>query len=191
MVNEVFFDDVRVPKDNIVGQPNKGWDYAKFLLGNERTGIAQVGASKARLKRIRELASVEPAGEGRVIDDPKFSEKLAMVEIELKALEMTQMRIIADERGKAKGKPNPASSILKMKGSQIQQWTTELVMEIAGPYVMPFALSDEGSGRNETGYGPEFAAAAAPAYFNKRKVSIYGGSNEIQRNIIAKAILGF
>ena len=190
-VNEVFFDDVKVPAENIVGEANKGWDYAKFLLGNERTGIAGVGASKARLKRIRELAAIEPIGEARVLDDPKFRERLSMVEIELKALEMSQLRIIADEKGKAKGRPNPASSILKLKGSQIQQWTTELAMDVAGPFIMPFAMSDEGSGRNEAGYGPEFAAATAPAYFNKRKVSIYGGSNEIQRNIIAKAILGF
>ncbi|HEY0420021.1 MAG TPA: acyl-CoA dehydrogenase family protein, partial [Acetobacteraceae bacterium] len=113
------------------------------------------------------------------------------VEIELKALEMTQLRVVADERRREKGKPNPASSILKIKGSQIQQACTELMMDVVGPYVMPFAMSDEGSGRNEAGFGPDYAAGAAPAYFNTRKVSIYGGSNEIQHNIIAKAILGF
>ena len=139
----------------------------------------------------RAVAERDADLEARVLDDPKFREKLSTVEIELKALEMSQLRIIADEKGKAKGRPNPASSILKLKGSQIQQWITDLTMDVAGPYIMPFAMSDEGSGRNESGYGPEFAAAAAPAYFNKRKVSIYGGSNEIQRNIIAKAILGF
>jgi pimeloyl-CoA dehydrogenase large subunit len=190
-VNEVFFDDVVVPYENIVGQENKGWDYAKFLLGNERTGIARVGVSKARLKRIRELASIEPMGEARVLDDPRFRAKLSAVEIELKALEMTQLRVVADEKRREKGRPNPASSILKIKGSQIQQACTDLMMDVVGPYIMPFAMSDEGSGRNETGYGPEYAAGAAPAYFNTRKVSIYGGSNEIQRNIIAKAILGF
>jgi pimeloyl-CoA dehydrogenase large subunit len=190
-VNEVFFDDVVVPAENLVGEVNKGWDYAKFLLGNERTGIARVGFSKARLRRIRELAALERVGETRVIDDPKFRDKLAGVEIELKALEMTQLRVVASDRGRAKGKPNPASSILKLKGSEIQQACTELLMDVVGPYVMPFVISDEGSGRNEVGYGPDYAAVAAPAYFNNRKVSIYGGSNEIQRNIIAKAILGF
>ncbi|MCC6716922.1 MAG: pimeloyl-CoA dehydrogenase large subunit [Acetobacteraceae bacterium] len=189
-VNEIFFDDVVVPEENLVGEVNKGWDYAKFLLGNERTGIARVGFSKARLKRIRELAALERVGEQRVIDNPKFLEKLTATEIELKALEMTQLRVVANDRGRG-GRPDPASSILKLKGSEIQQASTELLMEVVGPYIMPFATSDEGSGRNEAGWGPEYAAQAAPAYFNNRKVSIYGGSNEIQRNIIAKAILGF
>jgi pimeloyl-CoA dehydrogenase large subunit len=190
-VNEVFFDNVVVPAENLVGELHRGWDCAKFLLGNERTGIARVGTSKARLKRIRELASLEQSGGRPLIESQKFREKLMSVEIELKALEMTQLRIVADERGKAKGKPNPASSILKLKGSTIQQATTELMMEIVGPYVMPFAASDEGDGRNEPGFGPDYAAGAAPTYFNWRKISIYGGSNEIQRNIVAKAILGF
>jgi alkylation response protein AidB-like acyl-CoA dehydrogenase len=104
---------------------------------------------------------------------------------------MTQLRIVAGERNREKGKPDPASSILKLKGSVIQQATTELMMEVVGPYVMPFAASDEGSGRNEEGVGPDYAAGAGPTYFNWRKISIYGGSNEIQRNIVAKAILGF
>ena len=189
-VNEVFFDDVVVPEENLVGEVNKGWDYAKFLLGNERTGIARVGFSKARLKRIRELAALERVGEQRVIDNPTFLEKLTSTEIRLKALEMTQLRVVANDRARG-GRPDPASSILKLEGSVIQQETTELLMEVVGPFVMPFATSDEGSGRNEMGWGPEYAAQSAPAYFNNRKVSIYGGSNEIQRNIIAKAILGF
>ncbi len=188
-VNEVFFDDVRVPAENLVGQENKGWDYAKFLLGNERTGIARVGLSKARLQRIRALAAAERVGERAVLDDPKFREKLAATEIELKALEMTQLRVVADERRREKGRPNPASSILKLKGSQIQQATTELLMEVVGPYALPYVPEEEG--RNEPEIGPHDAAVAAPSYFNNRKVSIYGGSNEIQHNIIAKAILGF
>ena len=113
------------------------------------------------------------------------------MEIELKALEMTQLRIVADERRREKGKPNPASSILKLKGSVIQQATTELMMEVAGPFAMPYVEQDRAEGRNEPGIGPDFAAGAAPTYFNWRKISIYGGSNEIQRNIVAKAILGF
>jgi pimeloyl-CoA dehydrogenase large subunit len=190
-VNEVFFDDVVVPYENLVGEVNKGWDCAKFLLGNERTGIARVGTSKARLKRIRELAALERVNGEPLINSQKFREKLASVEIELKALEMTQLRIVADERGRAKGKPNPASSILKLKGSVIQQATTELMMDVVGPYAMPYVSGDEEEGRNEPGIGPDYAGGTAPTYFNWRKISIYGGSNEIQRNIVAKAILGF
>ena len=187
-VNEVFFDNVEVPAENLVGQVNKGWDYAKFLLGNERTGIARVGASKAKVARIKELASLEFVGEQKLIDNPRFREKLAAVEVELKALEMTQLRVVADERKLEKGRQNPASSILKLKGSVIQQQLTELLMDVVGPYVMPYQR--EFDGRNEPVVGPDYATEAAPMYFNYRKVSIYGGSNEIQRNIIAKAILG-
>jgi alkylation response protein AidB-like acyl-CoA dehydrogenase len=190
-VNEVFLDNVRVPRENLVGEVNRGWDYAKFLLGNERTGIARVGTSKARLKRIRELARLELRGGRPLIEDRRFREKLAAVEIELKALEMTQLRVVADERGRVRGKPNPASSILKIKGSELQQSTTELLLDVVGPHAMPMAEQDEGEGRNEPGIGPDYAAVAAPTYFNWRKISIYGGSNEIQRNIVAKAILGF
>ena len=182
-VNEVFFDNVEVPAENLVGEENKGWDYAKFLLGNERTGIARVGMSKAKVARIKELAAQEGIG-----GDPRFREKLAAIEVELKALEMTQLRVVSDERKREKGRQNPASSILKLKGSVIQQQLTELMMEVVGPYVMPYQPPEEG--RNEPLIGPEYAAAAGPTYFNYRKVSIYGGSNEIQRNIIAKAILG-
>ena len=188
-VNEVFFDDVRVPVENLVGEENKGWDYAKFLLGNERTGIARVGVSKARIRRIKQLAALERVGDLPLIDEPHFREKIAAVEVELKALEMTQLRVVADEHKREKGKPNPASSILKLKGSEIQQATTELLMDVVGPYVLPYDDSEDGS--NEPPVGPDYAAEAAPTYFNWRKISIYGGSNEIQRNIVAKAILGF
>ena len=190
-VNEVFFDGVRVPTENLVGQLNKGWDYAKFLLGNERTGIARIGISKARMKRIRELAALEFDGDRRLIDDPVFRRKLVSVEIELKALEMTQLRVVAQERHLEKGKPNPMSSVLKIKGSELQQATTELMMDVMGPYVAPFFDEHELEAANEPPLGPPDAATAAPMYFNMRKVSIYGGSNEIQRNILAKAVLGF
>ncbi len=189
-VNEVFLDEVRVPAENLVGQENKGWDYAKFLLGNERMSIARVGVSKERLRRIKQLAALERSGEGRLIDDERFREKLAAVEVELKALEMTQLRVVAAERNREKGKPDPASSILKIKGSEIQQATTELLMEVAGPYVMPFQPERDEAGWNEPPIGDAWAAQVAPTYFNWRKISIYGGSNEIQKNIIAKAILG-
>ncbi len=187
-VNEVWFDGVRVPAENVVGEVNRGWDYAKFLLGNERTGIARIGISKARVRRVKELAALERAGDRPMIEDERFRERVAAVEVELKALEMTQLRVVAAERGE-RGRPNPMSSILKLKGSELQQATTELLMEVVGPYVLPYVADHEGS--NEEAVGPEYAAEAATTYFNWRKVSIYGGSNEIQRNIVAKAILGF
>ncbi len=193
-VNEVFFDDVLVPVENLVGEENRGWDYAKFLLGNERTNIARVGVSKERLRRIRELASLERIGDEPMIRNPRFREKLAAVEVELKALEMTQLRVVAAERTRERGKPDPASSVLKIKGSEIQQMTTELLMDVVGPYAIPYLPEHEDDrwqeGSNEPPIGPDYAATVAPTYFNWRKVSIYGGSNEIQRNIIAKAILG-
>jgi pimeloyl-CoA dehydrogenase large subunit len=185
-VNEVFLDDVGVPADRIVGEENKGWDYAKFLLANERNGIARVGVSKARLDRVRELASISVYGSGPKIEDPFFRTRLAAVEVELKALEMTQMRVISNRRNA--GKPDPASSVLKIKGSEIQQATTELLMEVVGPYALPYDAPDDMS--NEPPVGPDWAGPLSPTYFNYRKVSIYGGSNEIQRGIIAKAILG-
>jgi alkylation response protein AidB-like acyl-CoA dehydrogenase len=124
-----------------------------------------------------------------LIRDPRFRQKLAAVEVELKALEMTQLRVVAAEKHREKGKPDPASSILKIKGSEIQQATTELLMEVVGPYAMPYH-DEPVEGSNEPPIGPDWAGSIAPTYFNWRKISIYGGSNEIQKNIIAKAILG-
>ncbi len=189
-VNEVFFDDVRVPVENLVGEENRGWDYAKFLLGNERVNIARVGVSKERIRRIKELASQQKVAGERLIDNAAFREKVAAVEVRLKALEMTQLRVLANESKREKGTQDPASSILKIKGSEIQQATTELLMDVVGPYAMPYQPVDGIDGRNEPEIGPDWASTIAPAYFNTRKVSIYGGSNEIQKNIIAKAILG-
>ncbi len=188
-INEVFLDDVRVPTENLIGQENKGWDYAKFLLGNERVGIARVGLSKQRIRRIKELAAKEYDGDRPIIANPRFRERLTALEVELKALEMTQLRVVAAESRRERGKPDPASSILKIKGSEIQQATTELLLEVVGPYAMPYQQHQE-EGWNEPPIGPEWAGPIAPTYFNWRKVSIYGGSNEIQKNIIAKAILG-
>ena len=189
-VNEVFFDDVKVPVENRVGEEGKGWDYAKFLLGNERSGIARVGVSKQHIRRLKELAALEPAGGRRMIDDRRFREKIAAIEIELKALEMTQLRVVSAERQRGRSKkPDPASSILKLKGSEIQQAVSELLMEVVGPYALPY--QPESAGRNEPPIGADYAGPLAPTYFNWRKISIYGGSNEIQKNIIAKAILGF
>ncbi len=191
-VNEVWFDDVRVPIGNLVGEEDRGWDCAKFLLGNERSNIARIGASKARLRRIREIARTVPQGDGALWDNEAFRHKVAAVEIELKALEMTQLRVVADERDHG-NKPNPASSILKIKGSEIQQATTELALEMAGPFALAYHDAEEQipEGANDLPDGFDWADTAAPEYFNYRKVSIYGGSNEIQRNIIAKMVLGF
>jgi pimeloyl-CoA dehydrogenase large subunit len=188
-INEVFFDDVKVPAKNLVGDENKGWNYAKFLLGNERVGIARVGMSKQRIRRIRELAATEMAGDKPISENPRFREKLAAIEVELKALEMTQLRVVAAEGKRERGKPDPASSILKIKGSEIQQATTELLLEVVGPYALPYQREQD-EGWNEPPIGPEWAGPVAPTYFNWRKTTIYGGSNEIQKNIIAKAILG-
>ena len=189
-INEVFLDGVRVPAENLVGEENRGWDYAKFLLGNERSGIARIGVSKQRLARVRQLAAQVPDGGGTLWDDPGFRRHYAEVAIELKALEMTQLRVVAAERA-GSGAPDPFSSILKLKGSQLQQATTELLLRVAGPYALPQQPDDaEDPSGNAGPVGPDWAATLAPLYFNTRKVSIYGGSNEIQRNIIAKAILG-
>lgn len=190
-VNEVFFDDVKVPVENLVGQEHRGWDCAKFLLGNERTGIARVGYSKQRIQRIKELAGRVMQNDRPLMQDERFREKVAAVEVELKALEMTQMRILSDDRHRRGNAPNPASSILKIKGSEIQQATTQLLLEIAGPLALPYQADDEAHGDNATIPDIDWAGPAAPSYFNYRKVSIYGGSNEIQRNILAKAVLGF
>jgi alkylation response protein AidB-like acyl-CoA dehydrogenase len=179
-VNEVWFEDVRVPADQLVGQENQGWTYAKFLLGNERTGIAGVGRTKVRLAQAKKHAAQTKRGSGTLLDDPFFAARFAEVENELLALELTQMRVVS---GSADGKPNPASSVLKLRGSQLQQTTTELLVEIAGPDALPFDAGDDIA-------SPRWAQRSAPTYLNYRKTSIYGGSNEIQRNIIASTILG-
>lgn len=187
-INEVFLDNVTVPAKNLVGEKNKGWTYAKFLLANERTGIARVGASKRELKRLKEIAAAEREGGRPLIEAPRFRDKLARVEIELKALEVTNLRILAAMRsGKGVG---AEASILKLKGSDIQQRISELAMEAIGPYAFPFQREALEEGWNEEPVGPAYAPGLAPHYFNYRKVSIYGGSNEIQRNVIAKMMLG-
>lgn len=178
-VNEVFFENVRVPAENLVGEENAGWSYAKFLLGNERTGIARVGATKVRLARAKQLAAQTRAGSGTLLDDPLFAARLAEIENELLTLELTQLRVVA---GSADGKPNPASSLLKLRGSELQQAVTELLTDIAGPDSLPVGAEGIDS--------PEWAQHTAPTYLNYRKVSIYGGSSEVQRSIIASSILG-
>ncbi|QQO35570.1 acyl-CoA dehydrogenase family protein [Bradyrhizobium diazoefficiens] len=188
-VCEVFFQDVRVPAENLVGEENRGWDYAKFLLGNERYNITYVGISKLRMGRIKELAARTRVGGERLIDQADFRKRVASIEVQLKALEMTQLRVVSNRSKRQKGTADPAGSILKIKGSEIQQAIAELLLDVVGPYALPYQ-SDEEIERKEPPIGPDWAAPIAPAYFNVRKVPIYGGSDEIQKNIIAKVILG-
>lgn len=187
-VNEVFFDEVRVPKENLVGQVNRGWDCAKFLLGNERFGQARVGASRERIRRLKTIAA-ETEMDGRpLIEDPTFRQQVTEIEVELQALEMTVMRVIANEKRRG-NRPDPATSVLKIKGTEIQQGVSELLMKAAGPYAWVDG-DPEGEGSNQWDVAPDWAYGLAGTYFNWRKQSIYGGSNEIQRNIMAKAFLG-
>ncbi len=179
-VNEVFFEDVRVPSENLIGEVNKGWDQAKFLLGNERVGIARVGGTKGMLALAKELAR-ETTYNGRpLLEDARYASRIAEIENELVALELTALRVVANS---ADGKPHPASSVLKLKGSVLQQEVTELIVDIAGPLSVA-SFAEEGSDV------PDWARVSAPEYLNYRKVSIYGGSNEVQRVIISGTILG-
>ena len=183
-VNEVFFDHVKVPAENLVGEENKGWTYAKFLLAHERSGLAGASRSRAALMRLKAIARQELQDGQPLIRDPDFAHKLSALEADLMALEFTELRILNRE---AKGQTIGAeSSVLKVAGSEIQQRVADLAMEAAGYYALP---DDLGLGDNEA-VGPDYARGLAGRYFNLRKVSIYGGSNEIQRNIIAKALLG-
>jgi alkylation response protein AidB-like acyl-CoA dehydrogenase len=184
-VNDVFFDNVKVPVANRVGEENKGWTYAKFLLVHERSGIARVAGSKRAVERLKEIAGSEMVDGKPLIETDDFARKVAELEVELSALEFTELRTLAAEsKGKMAG---PESSILKIRGTEIQQRITELTEEAVGYYAFP---NERGLGSNEYPVGPDYAVGAAGRYFNMRKASIYGGSNEIQRNIIAKAVLG-
>lgn len=186
-VNEVWLEDVRVPVDQRIYQENKGWTCAKFLLAHERTGIAGVARSKRGIERIKAIARTEMDGDKPLLANPFFKRKVAELEVDLTALEFTELRTLA---GEAAGKgPGPESSLLKIKGTEIQQRITELALEAVGHYGAPY-FRGFGEGDNAHPIGPDYAHRAAPTYFNVRKTSIYGGSNEIQRNIIAKMVLG-
>ena len=188
--NEMFLENVRVPVANRLGEENKGWDYAKYLLGHERSGIARVGVSKMRLRRAVELAKRVPAGAATLADDPRFQERVAALEVELKALEITQMRVIAESvRHTASGRPDPKGSILKLKGSELQQAATGLLLEVAAYDAFEFD-QEFVRGLREGDDGLDWARAIAPNHYFARHVSIVGGSNEIQRNILAKTVLG-
>ena len=186
-VNETWLTDVRVPVENLIGEENKGWTYAKFLLAHERSGIAGVARSKRGIERLRDIASKETVDGTPLIQTEDFARKISQLEIDLTALEFTELRTLASE---AAGKgPGPESSILKVKGTEVQQRLTELTLEAVGHYGAPYAYGMDATG-NGFGVGPDYSDYAAETYFNMRKTSIYGGSNEIQRNIITKMILG-
>src|SRR5216684_5700185 len=169
-VNEVWFEDVKVPVENLVGEENKGWTYAKFLLGHERTNIAGVGASKRELQRLKQIAAQERKHGRPLLEDPAFAARIAQVEIELMALEVTILRVLSAEA--AHKAPGPEASLLKIKGTEIQQALSELMMQATGPQALSFERD-----------------SLTATYCNFRKTSIYGGTNEIQKNIISQWLL--
>lgn len=190
-INQVFFENVRVPVKNRIGKEGEGWTYAKYLLQFER-GSAYAPGLKHMLATVKQIAGLERDDRGgRMLDDPDFRRKLAEAEIKTEALNATELRVFA---GRANGEAMGAvSSMLKLEGSQMQQQMTELALEAAGIYAAPFVRDTwaEIEGRtNQVRAGPDYAAPLAPMYFNYRKTSIYAGSNEIQHNIMAKMVLG-
>jgi alkylation response protein AidB-like acyl-CoA dehydrogenase len=190
-VNEIWFEDVEVPVANLVGEENRGWTCAKFLLGHERTNIAGIGIAKRELARLKQIAAAERKRGRPLLEDPLFAARVARVEIELMALEITNLRMLSAEREKRGEKAlGPEASILKLKGTEIQQAISELKMQAIGPYALPFIREAIEAGWQGEPVGPDYGAALGASYCNLRKLSIYGGSNEIQKNIISQMILG-
>ena len=186
-VCETFFTDVRVPVENLVGVENDGWTYAKYLLTYERTNIAGVGPSMAALARLKEIARAEQKDGRPLIDDPQFAARLARVEIDLENMKTTSLRVLA--AAAHGGAPGAESSMLKIRGTEIRQEISSLARRALGPYAQPFVYESLDEGYQGEPIGPEYAGAVAAEYFNQRKLSIFGGSNEIQREIITKTIL--
>ena len=186
-VNEVWFTDVRVPVENLVGEENKGWTYAKYLLTHERTNIAGVGFSQAGLNTVKRIARAANHNGRPLIENPHFAARVAQVEIDLRAMATTNLRIIS--KAAAGEAPGVEASMLKVKGTIIRQEINDLARRAVGPYAMPFA-SEMVEGANDMVPDPFDAGPLAGDYFNNRKLSIFGGSNEIQRGIIAKTVLG-
>jgi alkylation response protein AidB-like acyl-CoA dehydrogenase len=182
-VNEVFFDNVEVPAENLVGEENKGWTYAKYLLAHERTNIADVNRSKRELERLKRLAKAEG-----VYDDVRFRDQIALLEVDIVALEMMVLRVLSAEKS---GKQSlDIAGLLKIRGSEIQQRYTELMMLAAGPYALPYIHEAMEAGWQGDHVGAAYMAPLASQYFNTRKTTIYGGSNEVQRNIVSQTVLG-
>jgi alkylation response protein AidB-like acyl-CoA dehydrogenase len=187
-VNEVWLDDVEVPVENRVGEENKGWTYAKYLLTHERVNIARLGESKRELRGLKALAAKACSNGRPLIEDARFRDRIAELEIDLRALEFTVLRVLAEE---AAGRdPGAISSALKIAGSEIQQTLTELKMQALGPRALPWIPDALDAGWQGAPDGAEWWAAISGRYFNMRKTSIYSGSNEIQRNIISHRLLG-
>ncbi len=188
ILNEIRFEDVRVPAFNLIGEENKGWTYAKFLLGNERALIAQVAASTRLAGRIKEVARLEADGAGgRLIDDPSFRMKLADVEVELEGLRITNERVLYEARS---GTAGNGGAILKSKGTYISQALSEIMMEAVHHYGSPWIMAALDAGSNEPPVGPDYAKGATPLYMRQRANTIEGGTEEIQKNVIAKQVLG-
>jgi alkylation response protein AidB-like acyl-CoA dehydrogenase len=182
-VNEVFFDNVEVPAENLVGEENKGWTYAKYLLAHERTNIADVNRAKRELERVKRIAKAEG-----VYEDLRFRDQIALLEVDIVALEMMVLRVLSAEQGGKKSLD--IAGLLKIRGSEIQQRYTELMMLAAGPYSLPFIHEAMEAGWQGDYVGAAHCAPLASTYFNYRKTTIYGGSNEVQRNIVAQTVLG-
>ena len=187
-VNEVYFENVRVPVENLIGEENKGWTYAKFLLGHERTNIAGIGIAKRELARLKRVALQEQKNGKPLLKDPMFAARVAQVEVDLTALEITNLRVLSAEAEHRA--PGPEASILKIKGTEIQQAITELLTQAVGPYALQLRREAMAAGYQGEHVGPDYATPLAAGYLNMRKLSIYGGSNEIQKNIISQMILG-
>jgi alkylation response protein AidB-like acyl-CoA dehydrogenase len=185
-INQVFYDDVKVSKENLVGTENEGWTYAKYLLEFERGNAGAPGLKRA-IGKVRKMASQTDASGVKLIDDPSFRARLDDLAIQVSAMEFTELRIFASLS--AGQRPGPESSMIKCRNTDLQQEISELSVEAIGYYAMPF-VRDTWANVNEPRPGPDYAAPVAPYYFNIRKASIYAGSNEIQRNIMAKAVLG-
>ena len=189
-INTVYLEDVEVPKKNIIFEENKGWTVAKFLLSHERTSIAAVGKSKSAVKKLKQIANIELNNEGSLlITDKRFRDRLTTLEMDLKALEFTELRILSEEnKGVA---PGPEASLLKIRGSEIQQRITELTMNAVGYYGISNDLVKSNADRiNSNQIRPDYSQNTAANYLNMRKTTIYGGSNEIQKNILSKMVLG-
>ncbi|MDZ7919572.1 acyl-CoA dehydrogenase family protein [Rhodoferax sp.] len=183
-VNEVFFDNVEVPADNLIGEENKGWTYAKHLLSHERTNIADVNRSKRELERLKRIAKREG-----VWEDSRFRDEIAKLEVDVVALEMMVLRVLSAEKS---GKNSlDIAGLLKIRGSEIQQRYSELMMLAAGPFALPLVREAMEAGWQGNFPGGEVGnAPLASHYFNLRKTTIYGGSNEVQRNIVSQVVLG-
>ncbi|CAG4886754.1 acyl-CoA dehydrogenase family protein [Paraburkholderia saeva] len=187
-VNETWFEDVEVPVANLVGEENRGWTYAKYLLGHERTGIAGIGHCYRELRLLKHYAAQSPNGEGgTMLDDVRMRDKIARIEMDVMALEMLLLRVATADAGKA---PGPEASIVKIRGSELQQDIAMLQLEVAGPHGWPYSPQWLEAGAECPVNGPAWAAPAVSTYFDMRKTSIYGGATEVQKNIISRMILG-